>query len=318
MLMQSGAAGATPHRRCLVRNRFALLACLLMLPVLRSAMADPSALDPESRISLREAVLLALRNNLDVEIARTDHALAAEDVHAARGAYDPIAQTDFSFDRTERLTANTLQASGGGAGVNLNAADGWTYRAQLSGILPFGLQYSSSAGLNRLDSNQIVVLLDKQYSSAWDSRLTLPLMRDLRLNDASVTVRRSEIALDISREQLRGSLTDIIAAVEDLYWNLAATQAAAGVAAKSLKTAQDLLERAQVQEQVGVVARVAVTQAEAGVAEREVLLIQAENRAASAKDALLDAILAPSAEGFEDRALLTEAPRFEIYDVRLD
>ncbi len=288
-------------------------ALVALAPVV--AAADATAVDAEARISLREAVLLALRNNVEIELARMDPALADEDVEAARGAYDPVAQADFSFDRMQRLTANTLQASGGGAGVNLNSSDGWNYAARLNGVLPFGLQYSSTAGLTRFDSNQIVVLLEKQYSSVWDSRVTLPLLRDLKLNAASATVRRSQIARDMSREQFRSSLTGIVATVEDLYWNLAATQAAVAVAAKSLKTAQDLLAQTRIQQEVGVVARVAVTQAEAGVAEREVLLIQAENAAGSAHDALLDALLAPSPETFEDRELIPEPPRFRPYEI---
>lgn len=312
-----------------MRIRAALLACLLA-PASASGTEDPAAQhdsalpaadvavradDPEDRLTLREAILLALRNNVDIELARTEPALAEEDVSAARGAYDPIAQGSFSFDRLQRLTANTLQASGGGPGLNLNSSDGWAYGFGFSGILPFGLQYSTTSTLNRLDSNQVVVLLDKQYSSNWDSRITMPLLRDLGMNDASVTVRRSEIARDMSEEQFRETLTGIIASVEDLYWNLAATRAQVRVATKSLKTAEDLLEQTRVQEEVGVVSRVAVTQAEAGVAEREVLLIQAENQAASAKDALLDAVLAPSADVFEDREIIPEPPRFEQRDV---
>jgi outer membrane protein TolC len=275
--------------------------------------------DTEGQISLREAVLLALRNNLDIELARTEPMIAEEGVEAAKGVYDPLLQGNFGFDRAERRTVNRLQLTSSDAvRQNLNSSDGWNYGAGFSGILPFGLQYSSTTGLNRLDSNVAVVPLDKQFESSWVSRLTLPLLRDLGWNEASVTVRRSEIARDMTEDQFRSSLSGIVATVEDLYWNLAANRLAVRVAAKSLKTAQDLLEQTRVQQEVGVVSRVAVTQAEAGVAEREVLFIQAENLAASAKDALLDALLAPSADVFDDRDIIPESPRFENYQVDTD
>jgi HAE1 family hydrophobic/amphiphilic exporter-1 len=275
--------------------------------------------DFEAQLSLKEAVLLALRNNLDVELARTEPMIAEEGVTAARGAYDPVLMGNFNFDRRESSTVNRLQLTNASVNSqNLNSSDGWTYGAGFNGILPFGLQYSSMTGLNRLDTNAQVVPLDKQFESTWISRLTLPLRRDLGWNLASVTVRRSEIARDMTQEQFRGSLNGIVASVEDLYWNLAANRAAVRVAAKSLKTAQDLLEQTRVQQEVGVVSRVAVTQAEAGVAEREVLFIQTENLAATAKDALLDALLAPSAQAFEDRDLIPEAPRFEDYQTDID
>ena len=96
-------------------TRLAVFLVLMTSSVMHSAAADTSALDPETRISLREALLLALRSNIDIEVARTDYALAAQDVEAARGALDPVAQAEFGFDRVELLTANTLQASGGGS-----------------------------------------------------------------------------------------------------------------------------------------------------------------------------------------------------------
>ena len=275
--------------------------------------------DAEQRVSLKEAILLALRNNLDIELARTEPMIAEEGVAAAKGAYDPVLGGNFAFDRIQRLTVNRLQASGGGlADQNLNSSNGWNYGFGVNGILPFGLQYSTTSGLNRLDTNSTFVPLDKQFDATWSSRLTMPLLRDLGWNNASVTVRRSEIARDMTEEQFRGSLNGIVASVEDLYWNLAANRAAVRVAAKSLKTAQDLLEQTRVQQEVGVVSRVAVTQAEAGVAERELLFIQAENLAASAKDALLDALLAPAADVFDDRDIIPESPRFENYTVDTD
>jgi outer membrane protein TolC len=131
-------------------------------------------------------------------------------------------------------------------------------------------------------------------------------------------VRRGEIGLDVSEEVFRQTLTDLVSQVETGYWALSAARSQVAVAQKSLKTARDLLEQTRVQQQVGVVSRVAVTQAEAGVAERELNMILAENQAAAAQDTLLDAILAPTAEVLAERQVLPDPPTFQQYEANLE
>jgi len=268
--------------------------------------------DIEARLALDEAIRLALRNNLDIEIARTAPEIAEEDIREAKGAFDPLASAEYIFNRTEEPAASSLQAG------DATSADGWDYGGSISGILPFGLRYSTGPQVNRLETDQTISLLERRFVSRWASELTLPIMRDFLTNAPRVAVRRSEMSRDMSEEQFRAELSGIVANVEDLYWDLAATRAAANVARKSLKTAEDLLEQTKVQEEVGVVSRVAVTQAEAGAAEREFNLISAENAAQAAHDALLDAILAPTAAVFADRELIPDAPRFKEYPVDLN
>jgi len=268
--------------------------------------------DIEDRLSLDEAIRLALSNNLDIEVARTDPAIAEQAIRQAKGAFDPMASAEYVFNRNEEPTANSLQTG------DSQGSDGWDYGASVSGILPFGLRYSTGTTVNRLETDQTIALLDRRFVSRWNSELTLPLMRDFLTNAPKVALRRSRMARDMSQEEFRSRLTTIVASVEDLYWDLAAKRAAVNVARKSLKTAEDLLEQTKVQEEVGVVSRVAVAQAEAGAAEREFNLIIAENAAAESRDALLDAILAPTAEVFADRDLIPDAPKFAEYPVDLN
>jgi outer membrane protein TolC len=62
------------------------------------------------------------------------------------------------------------------------------------------------------------------------------------------------------------------------------------VAVKSLEASRELLEQTKVQYEVGVVSKVEVVEAEAGVAEREVDLIEARNAYRAAQDTLIDQI----------------------------
>jgi outer membrane protein TolC len=270
-------------------------------------------LGQEKPLSVRDAVFLALQNNLDLQVARTEPAIAEEGVHQAEGAFNPVLFASYRFNRNETPVATGLQI--GGAGVT--KGNEWNYTGGFAGILPLGLNYASTLNQRRLDSDSSIVSLDPEWRAGWASEITLPLLKDFINNEANVTVKRSRIGRDISNEDFRRRLIDLVAQVESAYWELAAARAGQRVEQKSLHTAQDLLEQTRVRYDVGVVSKVIVTQAEAGVAEREVDAIIADNRAANAQDALLNLVLAPSASDFASTVLVPKDPAFIPYSVDL-
>ena len=99
-----------------------------------------------------------------------------------------------------------------------------------------------------------------------------------------------------SRDKFDSELMDIVQNTEDAYWGLIAAQDSTRVAEKSLETAKALLDQTQAQYEVGVVSRVEVVQAEAGVADREFKLIRAQAIERNAQDALIDLVLGPYLE----------------------
>ena len=83
---------------------------------------------------------------------------------------------------------------------------------------------------------------------------------------------------------------DVVRTIEDAYWNLIAASETLRVSEKSVETALALKEQAEVQYEVGVVSRVEVTEAIAGVAEREVTRIRAKAEYENAQDVLVDQV----------------------------
>jgi outer membrane protein len=268
-----------------------------------------SAPDVEAFVPLREAIELALRNNLDIALARIEPALASEGVEQAKGAFDAVGSMSFGFDRMQNPIASTFQPRG-----MIRDRD-WNYTAGAGGVLPFGLRYSTGYKLDRQDTDSAVSDLAREFRGGWVTELTLPLIRDFRMNPASVRVVRGELGKQMSDFALSNRLSDLVASVENLYWDLAAARAEVNVAQKSLKTAQDLLEQTRAQVDAGEALPVAITEAESGLAQREFTAIQADNRAAAAKDALLNAILAPNAAAYEERDVIPEVPTFSEYPV---
>jgi outer membrane protein TolC len=294
----------------------ALISALLLGSIARAEepQPEPELVGRTLELSLQRAVELTLRNNLDLQVARTEPLAATEVFQQARGAFDPIGYASYDFDHRETPVASTVQRAFGTVGTQF-AEDQWNYRGGLSGIVPFGLSYGSNYDFQRLDSESGFFALEPEYRPTWTSQITLPLLRDFIHNEANVTVKRSRIASDVSQEEFRRSLSDMVLTVEREYWELAASRAEVHVAEKSLQTANELLNQTEVQYEVGVVSKVLVTQAVAGVAEREVSKITAENRAGNAQDTLLNTIAAPDAAAFANTTILPEDPTYVEYQI---
>ncbi len=288
-------------------------------PPNREAPSGEHYIGTVTTIGLREAVGLALENNLDLELARAEPAVAAQALREAQGAFDPTLSGSYAFERAERPLATLLESLDPTVPpLDRLDEDSWVTRSGVTGLLPFGLEYSSNYQLRRLESNSTLATLDREWRAQWQSELRFPLLKDLIYNPQNVQVRRSRISREIAHEDFHRQLSEILQQVETTYWELAAARAQQRVAEKSLATAQDLLEQTKVRYEVGVVAKISVTQAEAGVAEREVEAIRAQNRAAKAQDTLLNAVLAPNPQAYLETELIPTDPAYVAYETNLD
>jgi outer membrane protein TolC len=277
----------------------------------------PTGATNELRLTLQQAEDLALEHNLDLAVARTGPEIASELESQALGVYDPLGFTEYRFDHRETPFASAVQSAFGTSGTKIDE-DQWDYIGGMRGVIPWGIQYSTAYNFRRLDSSSGFQALERDNRPSWISTATLPLLKDFRYNAADVAVKRTRITSDISDEDYRRFVTDLVVQVDAFYWNLVARRAEEGVALKSLEVAKDLLEQTKVQYQVGVVSKVLVTQAVAGVAEREVGFIQAQNRASAAQDDLLNVILVPDVERYRTTRVITEDPTYVEYPVDED
>ena len=292
-------------------------AVLLLSPQIARAVSPADVLGQEVELALSDAILLALEHNLNLAVARTDPAVANQAVRQATGAYDPTLFADFNFANDEDPSANAIQS----ALLNFDRTiktQSWTYDAGVTGILPYGMSYSSTLDLNQIESSSAFFTLDPEYRTAWTSQLTLPLLKNFLRNQADVTVERSRINQAISDQDFRRLLIDEVLLVESTYWDLTAALEQHRVAMKSLETAQSLLEQTRVQYEVGVIARVDITQAQSGLAEREESEISARFRGLNVQDRLLSQILAPGATDYEGTVIKPESPAMVQYEVDID
>ena len=237
-------------------------------------------------LSLQEAIELGLQNNLGVQIQRFNPLIAEEDLRIAWGAYDPIWESEIGWNKERLPSSFTLDGTELNTGKTLDGEGGFV------GLLPLlSTQYSAKLASQRVTSNSSIQSLSPEYRSTTVFSLTQPLLRDLIWNEPWTRVKVSAIGYASSLEAFRLDVMNIVAGTEDAYWNLIATHEEMLVAEKSLETARALLDQTQIQYEVGVISKVEVVQAEAGVADREFRLIVARNRYRQSQDDLIDLVL---------------------------
>lgn len=242
------------------------------------------------KLSLSEAVQLSIQRSLDVQLLRFDPYIAEEELGAAWGIYDPALYGEGGFTRVEDPTANAL------LGATLLQKT-WSGEAGFQGLIPWlGGSYQAGYSGEELITNSRINTLSPEFRSGFLATLQVPLLRGLFWSDEWTLVRVRRIGVDASRDKFDSELMDQVQNTEDAYWGLIASQDSTRVAEKSLETAKALLDQTQAQYEVGVVSRVEVVQAEAGVADREFKLIRAQAIERNAQDALVDLVLGPYLE----------------------
>jgi outer membrane protein TolC len=262
-------------------------------------------------LSLDEAVGLAIDRNLDVEILRFEPEIAAKDYGAAWGAYDPQIYGEGGYEQIENPTANIIFGESG-----IIADETWSGEAGLRGQIPWlGGSYQAGYFSSELKTTSPISVLSPEFRSGFLAALTVPLLKGLFWSDSWTQVRLARVGVDLSAEQFHSQLMDVVQRTEDAYWALIAAQDDRVVSEKSLETARALLDQTQAQFEVGVVSKVEVVQAEAGVADREFVLIRSQAVERNSQDALIDVVLGPYLEPETDlRVVATDRP--EVITVR--
>jgi outer membrane protein TolC len=241
-------------------------------------------------LSLEDAIKMGLENNLDVQVERYAPMIADLDYTAAWGAYDPELFAEGYYK--DLHTPNAFALSGVDTTINRSTPEGV---GGLRGILPFAsTEYSAQFSGSRKTYNSNIQLLSPEYDSGWSVSLTQPVLRNLIWNQPWTQVRSTRLLSGSSEDAFRRAVMDEVQKIEDAYWTLIANEEALRVAKKSLETAAALREQTKTQFEVGVVSKVEVTEAEAGVSQRQVELIRAENTYRNQQDVLIDLVLGPN------------------------
>jgi outer membrane protein TolC len=216
-------------------------------------------------MSLSEALTKALENNLDLAVAKKDPEVAWNDLLFQEAAFDPLFQAGLSYGQS-KSEAQPAFVLGAAIYVSPSTTSEELF-AGISGRLNFGATYEARLTSGKRDSDPAFL---NAYNPSYDSALTLlfnlPLLRGFGKEVNEVNVLIAEKNLDISHQELLRQAIDTTRTVEDAYWDLLASIRAHQVAEQALKLAQDLADLNRKKVEVGTLAPIEITQADANVA----------------------------------------------------
>jgi outer membrane protein TolC len=222
------------------------------------------------KLTLEDAIIKALKNNLDLAVQVLNPDIADRTLAAAKEYFLP--SLGFSYDNQSTKSPSLWYLQG--AGISADKLN--SYGIALNQQLPTGGNVQVSFGNSKSDTNQSYQTFNPYYSTRLSFTLNQPLLR----NFGPLVSRRQILVaannLEFSRSQLEASVLDTIYMVQEAYWNLFFAIEDLGVKRQSLSLARDLLSKNKKEVEVGTIAPLEILNAQATVAQREAEILSAE------------------------------------------
>jgi outer membrane protein len=255
-------------------------------PMTASAASAAAALEqtqgPVRRLSIDEAVALALEQNINLQVDRIDPQVADLQVSVARSGWTPAL---FSNLQTRNQTNPPTDIFAGATSSITN--ENLTSQVGVQQNLPWGgASYSAFWNNNRATTNNIFSRFNPQLSSSLGFNYTQPLLRNFTIDATRQQVLVSRKNREISDVQLQQSIASTMRNVKNAYWDLVYAINNLAVQRQSLELAQQSYRDNRARVEIGTMAPLDIVQAEAEVAQREEAVILAEAQIRRQEDAL--------------------------------
>jgi outer membrane protein TolC len=252
----------------------AVIGIFIFTPVSQAVEIDrslpPELKGEEIKLSLKEAVELAMKRNLTVIFQKFQVDMSLEKITEEKGIFDPNLKLNLSAGKQEVPIADVLYPRG------YYAEDFASGSAGIEGKILTGAKYGVDLSLERNKSTSQVQTLSPRYSSRLNLSLTQPLLKDFGIGITKTRIRMAEEGTKAARYDVKDTLVRTVGQVEEAYWNIVYAMKNLDVQMEGLDLAREVLKIAEIKVKAGEIAHVGLIEARAGVAEREGNVIAAE------------------------------------------
>ncbi len=215
-------------------------------------------------LSLKDAIVMALENNKDIEVSRQNVRIAEFDLRSAKGFYDPrfVGTTQY-----ERATTPNVSVFSNVRSITQNSLVG---NAGVQGSLEkFGTNYSANFSNQRVNSTNPLSVLSPQYNTSFNLSFTQPLFRGRTIDQPRRTIEIAKRNLSLTDTQFRQRSIEIITNVQRAYWDLTFALRNLQVQRDAVRDAKDQLEHNKRLVEEGTLAPVDIIASETQVANFE-------------------------------------------------
>ncbi|MBV9959868.1 MAG: TolC family protein [Acidobacteria bacterium] len=245
-------------------------------------------INDQTPLTLNEAIGLALQNNNNIDGSRINVQIAEFQLRAARGVYDPVFSSESYFESRTTPTSSTL---GGAQNGSVQQTDA-TGAVRLGGFSPFaGGSYQLDFSSTRLTTNNQNVTLNPQFPTALTFTYTQPLWRGRSIDNNRRTIEIAKKNLSLTDAQFRQQAIEVIAQVEQAYWELVFSLRNLQVQIDAVKQARLQVESNQRLVEKGVLAPIDIVAASTQVTTFEQNVYTAQEAVTRAENTLKTLIL---------------------------
>jgi outer membrane protein TolC len=277
--------------RTTVLRRMSILAILAAIDL----APNPAAAQTDvRRLTVDEAVGLALEHNLGVQVARIDPRVEDLGVAQAEAAWAPTLTSTLQGSNVDTPNASFLSGALGPKTTDERI----TTNVGVAQTLPWGGSYSVGWDSSRATTTNIFTNFSPVLRSSLALAYRQPLLRGFRIDTARQQLEVSRKTREVADVTLRQSIALTARAVRHAYWDLVFAIASRQVQQQSLELARNWLRETRARVEIGTTAPIDIVEAEAEVALREEAVIVAESQIGTAEDRLRALIYDPAAADF--------------------
>ena len=255
----------------------------------RAPQQAPAPQGQTLRLSMNEAVAMALEYNLGLKADRMDVDVADQNVVGARAAYLPQLSAALRQSNNRNLPGDFTE------GATVITSQGRSVSATVQQLVPwFGGSYSASWQGDRGTSDRIGNSFNPQLNSSIALSFSQPLWRNFKIDSTRVNVESSQRSRSIADLNLQRQIVVYEVNVKNAYLNYVGAVEGRKVAQLAMDIADQSLRNARARVAVGQSPQIDVVQAEAQVAGNRERVIVAEAAIGTAEDFLRQLVLDPS------------------------
>jgi outer membrane protein TolC len=264
---------------CFRRKYMKKLYCLAVSIFIIGIFALNAEVEPKE-MSLNEAISLALKNNLDLQVEIQTAEYNRNSLKINKAIFIPTLSLTTQSSSTKTPSTDFL------SGAEVSEVERESLNMVLSQRVPLGGTFDIQLFAFKQDSNSIWNDVNPYLATELRFTLNQPLLKGF----GSLATKRDIIiaanSLKMSHLDLKAQVSDLIYNVESAYWNLVYAHKNLETVKKSLQRAKDLLRQNEIRVEVGTAARIDILEAKAEVASNESQMIQAEQGIQTAEENL--------------------------------
>lgn len=254
-------------------------------------IAQPLPQERHEAVSLADAAIRALQNNLDISLSRHTKESRLADIVFEQAKFDPTLSVNGRYLRTVDPLERPVF---GATGSLLNQITRFDQRNHsLSVDASTNLVTGGSIDMNynpsRYSVNQDLAegfLFNPAWMGGLSFTVTQPLLKNAGIGINKTFIKVAQNNAVVEQHIFRDRVMTVIASVEQNYWELVFAKENVKVAQAALKAAEELLAANRIKAKAGVMSVVDVLQAEAAVASRVEQVLVAEKAIRDEEDQL--------------------------------